>query len=142
MNKLTIKHISSGCYVYVEEDLRPGIHSHCRTGYVTECIGENDLRTFTVTYDKCSSSVGCVEANITYRRLTDLECPILSLSYPVREHISPSKFIENKLPPARAKSPVVPLPLYAILSMGHSKGRGKVWRAKYVGVIEGGARCH
>ena len=25
--------------------------------------------------------------------------------------------------------------------MGHAKGRGKVWRAKYVGVLEGGARC-
>ena len=109
---------------------------------MTEYIGEKNLRKFTVAYETISSSCGCVEANITYRRLTDLECPILSLSYSVREHISPSKFIENKLPPPRAKSPVVPLPLYAIISMGHSKGRGKVWRAKYVGVIEGGARFH
>ena len=68
----------------VEEDLRPGIHLQGGTGYVMECIEENSLRNFTVTYDKCSSPGVCVEANITYRRLTDLECPILSLSYPVR----------------------------------------------------------
>ena len=131
MNKLTINQISPGCYVYFEEDLRPRMHSYSETGYVTECIGKNELRNFTVTYDKCSSSGGWVESNITYRRLTDLECPILSLSYPVREHISPSKFIENKLPPPRAKPPVVPLLLYAIISMGNSKGRDKCWKAKY-----------
>ena len=83
MNKFTIKHISPGCYVYVEEDLQPGMHSHGGTGYVTECIGKSALRKFTVTYNKFSSSGGCVDANITYRRLKDLECPILSLSYPV-----------------------------------------------------------
>ena len=83
MNKLTIKHIRPGCYVYVKEDLRPGMHSHTGIGYVTDCIGKNNLRTFTVIYDKNSSSGGWVEANITYRRLTELERPILSLSYPV-----------------------------------------------------------
>ena len=45
-NKLTIKHIIPGCYVYGKEDLRPGMHSHGGTGYVTECIGENYLRKF------------------------------------------------------------------------------------------------
>ena len=74
-----------------------------------------------------------MEANIAYRRLTELECILLSLSYPVREHISPSNFMENNLPLARAKPPVAALPLHAILSMGHSKGRGEGWRAKDVG---------
>ena len=46
INKLTINHISPGCYVYSEEDLRPGMHSHGGTGYVTECIGKKYLRTF------------------------------------------------------------------------------------------------
>ena len=84
MNKFTIKHISPGCYVYVEEDLQPGMHQHGERGYVTECIGKNDLRTLTVIYEKCSSSGRWVEANITYRGITDLECSILSLSDMVR----------------------------------------------------------
>ena len=70
-----------------------------------------------------------------------MECPILSLSYPVQERISPSKFIENNIPPARAKPSIAPLQLYTILSMGHAKVRGKCWRAKDVGVLEGGAKC-
>ena len=87
------------------------MHSHGGTGYVTECIGENALRTFTVTYDKCSSSGGWVEANTIYKRLIELECLILSLSYPVREHFSPSNFIEKNLTLARSKPHVLPLPL-------------------------------
>ena len=38
MNKLTIKNISPGYYVYIEEDSQPVIHSHVGIGYVTECI--------------------------------------------------------------------------------------------------------
>ena len=98
MNTLTIKHISTGCYIYAEEDLRPGIHSHGGTGYTSECIGKKYLRTFTFTYDKCSSSNGWVEANITYRKLTELKFPSLSLSDLVREHISPYNFIEKNIP--------------------------------------------
>ena len=70
-----------------------------------------------------------------------MECPILSLSYMVRERISPSNFMVNNLPPSRAKPHVSPLPLYAIISMGHEKVRGKFYIVKYVGVLEGGARC-
>ena len=76
-NKLTINNIIPGCYVCVEEYLRPGMQSHGGTGYVTECIFDNALRTFTVTYDKYSSSGEFVESNITYRRLIYMECPIL-----------------------------------------------------------------
>ena len=110
----------------VEEDLRPGMHSQGGTGYVIECISEKYLRNFTITYEIFSSSGVCVEANITYRTPTEIECPILSLSYLVREHSPPSNFIKNNLPPARAKPLVAPLPLYAILSVGHAKGRGKI----------------
>ena len=111
------------------------------TGYVTGCIGKNALRTFTVTYDRCSSSGWYVEINITSMRLTDLECTILSLSCPMGERISPSNFMENNIPPAISKQPFTPLPLYSILSVGHKNGRGKFWIAKYVGLLEGGARC-
>ena len=41
--------------------------------------------------------------------------------------------MEKNLPPARAKPPVAPPPLYVIHSMGRAKGRGKGRRAKYVG---------
>ena len=124
----------------VKEDFRPGIHSHGGTGYVTECIGDA-LRTFTVTYDKCSLFGGWVETNITYRRLTNLECLLFSMSNPVRERSSPSKFTKEKLSPAIAKPPVAPLPLYIIISMGNAKRRVKVWIEKDVGLLECGARC-
>ena len=65
---------SYGTYIRVVSrgggtDLRPGTHLYGGTGYVTECIGKINLRTFTVTYEKCSSSDGCVESSITYRSL-------------------------------------------------------------------------
>ena len=65
----------------------------------------------------------------------------MSLSHPVHVRSLPSNFAKENLPPARAKPPDAPLPLYTILSMGHAKGRGKDWRAKDLGVLEGGARC-
>ena len=71
-DKLTIKNISPEFSVCVEEDLRPGMHPHGGAGYVTDCIGKNDLITLTVTYYKLSSSGGWLESNITYRRLTGL----------------------------------------------------------------------
>ena len=37
-NKFTIKNISPGCYLCVEEDLRPGMNPHVGTGYVTDSI--------------------------------------------------------------------------------------------------------
>ena len=61
--------------------------------------------------------------------------------YGCEERISTSNFMEKNLPPARAKPPVAPPPLYVIHSMGHAKGRGKGRRAKYGGVLEGGATC-
>ena len=84
-DKLTIKNISPGCYMCVEEDLRPGMHSQGGTGYVIECISEKYLRNFTITYEIFSSSGVCVEANITHKSLTDLEYPLLSMSYLVQE---------------------------------------------------------
>ena len=57
-NKLTIKNISPGYYVCVKEDLRPGMQSHGGTGYVMEFIGNISLITFTISYEKCSSSGG------------------------------------------------------------------------------------
>ena len=98
------------------------------------------LRTFTVTYEKCSSSGGCIDTNITYRGIAELEFLLFSRSYPVRERSPPSNFAKDNLPPTRYKPPVTPLPLYTIISMGHAKGRVKGWREKFVGVLEGGDR--
>ena len=123
---MTIKNISPGCYVCVEEDLRPGMHLHGGTGYVTDRIRRKKLITFTVTYDKFSSSGGFVEANITYRRLTALGCTIFSMWYLVQERSPPSNFAMDYLHLARSNPPVMTLTLYTILSMGYAKGRG--WR--------------
>ena len=50
-------------------------------------------------------------------------------------------FSKDNLPPDRDKQLVAPLPIYTIISMGRVNGRGKGWRAKHVGVLEGGGRC-
>ena len=63
------------------------------------------------------------------------------MSYMVWERIPPSKISKYNLPPDRYKQLVAPLPLYTIISMGHDTGRGKGWREKDFGVLEGGARC-
>ena len=56
-------------------------------------------------------------------------------------HPTPQTLQNRTYPPARDNPPAAPLPLYTILSMVHSKVRDKVWREKYVGVLEGSARC-
>ena len=51
------------------------------------------------------------------------------------------KLYKKEPTPGRAKPPVVPLPLHAIISMGHEKVIVKGWISKDVGVLEGGAKC-
>ena len=48
------------------------MNPHVGTGYVTDSIDKKVLKNFTVTYDKCGSCGGWVEANITYGGLTDM----------------------------------------------------------------------
>ena len=87
---------------------------------------KNSLRAFNVTYYKCSFSAGCVEADITYRKLTKLEFHFSGMSNLVRERSPPSSFARENLTPARANPTVAPLSLYNIISMGHAKDP-KIW---------------
>ena len=82
---LTIKHISPGFYVCAEEYLIPGMHSYGRTVYAMDCIEkmiwEHSLLHMTNAVPLVGEWVG---DNITYRRLTELECPLFSMLYQVR----------------------------------------------------------
>lgn len=133
----SIEKFGAGCYVRVMPDLSPGKCSHGGTGFVMGVDGEGFQRTFTVQYDKSTSDGGKTECGIPYSRLEELPSPFEPTKRE-RNRKSPENFAAENVPLKAGPPP--PTAIHEILSLGHTRNRGKGWRAKDLGVLEDGAR--
>jgi hypothetical protein len=135
-NLLHHNDITLASYVYVAQDLSPGMFSFEGNGFVTAVDGDSIPRVFAVQYDKCGSN-GRV-SGICYSRLTLIASPFASTKM-VRECRSPNVTnVAAWRPPNTSQRTV--LSTVNAFAYGASHSRKKGWLAIDVGVSKIGSR--
>ncbi|KAG7339193.1 hypothetical protein IV203_020156 [Nitzschia inconspicua] len=124
--------ISCGEMVLIQPDLSPGKCRHGGLGHVIDFEGIGPSRTFTVRYHQSSLMGATTESGISYNDISRAPDGAWEITSSTRKRSVPTPCILDQPPPSKKGKTMT---LVERLVDARSRGMGKGWRAKQLGVF-------